>query len=126
MRRKCKFRVYTNKTIRRSFTNSGICQNCKSVCKVDHCNFYTDPNSIADNHPGMNRTKKNLHKFGFGSLMPGRKFVYYDRITTSINRQYYLSRHGYKFIRDPNCNDFLKDIEEMELEDEIVWKLKFH
>lgn len=77
MRRKVKYGIYTNRTVRRCIGCSSYCQNCKSECKVIY-DCQTDPASIADNHYGYSRKKLKLHQYGTGLILPRRKFVQFN------------------------------------------------
>ncbi|OMJ86925.1 hypothetical protein SteCoe_11480 [Stentor coeruleus] len=73
MRRKKKFGVYSNKSIRKG-KNWVICKICKSICKVKYDKAIVDPKSIAKNH-SIGSKRRKLHQFGTGSLLPGRRFL---------------------------------------------------
>ena len=77
MRRKKRFGVPSNGTIKRCACSSGWCGVCKGVCKVGYRNARVDPKSEYHGYPDYGRTR--LNQVGKGSLMPGKKFVYFDK-----------------------------------------------
>ena len=82
MRRKKRFNVYTNATVKRCCCSNGFCVICKGFCKA-YCKI--DDEFIASNHPATGdfnaycKIKTKLHHFGNGSLYPGKKFIFFDR-----------------------------------------------
>ena len=74
MRRKKKFGVYTNATIKNCSCDY-FCRECKSLCKAVY-KGKVDLDSVT--HTSSNSTRK-MHQFGYGSLMPGKKFVIFDK-----------------------------------------------
>ena len=75
MRRKRKHGVYTNRSIKK-FISYSFCKVCKSVCKSGFPKLI-DPSTNWHHYDNPNR--KSLSYFGFGSLLPGKKFVEYDK-----------------------------------------------
>lgn len=73
MRRKKRFGVYSNASIKRCACNY-YCSKCKSLCKYF---IYDNIDGDIDSHQEMLNSKKNIHRYGFGSLDPGKKFVIY-------------------------------------------------
>ena len=79
MRRKMKFGIYTNATIKRCYCDY-FCVRCKGLCKAvykskqifDSFTHTASPSDI------RNRNCK-FHQFGFGSLMPGKKCIIFDK-----------------------------------------------
>ncbi|OMJ82173.1 hypothetical protein SteCoe_17192 [Stentor coeruleus] len=86
MRRKKRYGVYSNHTIKRCFCFRGYCDKCKGTCKTL---IPGDIDPAYNWHFGKDmsvRTSFNkIHHNGFGSLYPGRKFVMYEK------------NHGFKY-----------------------------
>jgi hypothetical protein len=74
MRREQKLGVYTNKSVKSCYSDS-YCAVCKSVCKW-YCKDRFDDHPL-DHTPWD--SKQKLHQLGFGSLMPGKKFVVFNK-----------------------------------------------
>jgi hypothetical protein len=82
MRRKKRFGVYSNNSIKRCFCNNS-CGLCKGICKSyypNHCDHETNW------HGYFEPSRRKLNQEGFGSLMPGKKFAQYDRMHTFTYR----------------------------------------
>ncbi len=75
MRRKKRYGVYSNRTIKKCFCNIN-CRQCKGACKTYFPN-QCDPDT--NWHGYFEPSRNKLHQKGTGSLMPGRKFVQYDK-----------------------------------------------
>jgi hypothetical protein len=75
MRRKKRFGVYSNKTIKRCACHF-MCKVCKGLCKNDYI-AEIDPQS--NWHFANSMPIKRTSQIGVGSLLPGRKFVIYDK-----------------------------------------------
>ena len=74
MRRKRRFGVYTNQTVKKGCNACHFfCQQCKGPCKMEYYGEI-DENSIAINHVIKSKQRK-LHQIGFGSIMPGKVFI---------------------------------------------------
>ncbi|OMJ82174.1 hypothetical protein SteCoe_17193 [Stentor coeruleus] len=88
MRRKKRYGVYSNHTIKRCHCLSGYCRQCKGVCKT-MIPGEIDPiynwHSVKEYYASSGRPQ--VHRYGFGSLYPGRKFVMYEK------------NHGFKYRR---------------------------
>lgn len=75
MRRKQKYGVYSNKTIKKCQCFR-FCGTCRGFCKEEfekHCEI----NSVG--HDLFYQGRRKLHYFGVGSLMPGKKFIPYEK-----------------------------------------------
>ena len=75
MRRKKKLGVRSNHTIKQT-PNTQYCSSCKGICKSNFEKFCDE----STNWHQYNEPSKKLWQYGFGSLMPGKKFVIYDRM----------------------------------------------
>jgi hypothetical protein len=74
MRRKKRFGVYSNTTLKRCPCCVKFCVICKGKCKAEVLE-YTKGEDFPENHPIVYKKKRITH-FGRGSLKPGRKFVF--------------------------------------------------
>ena len=74
MRRKRKYGVYTNKTLKFCFDCIDFCKTCKGKCKLEVIG-YENHNDAPTSHPDAKK-RKPLYKFGVGSLERGRNFVF--------------------------------------------------
>ena len=77
MRRKKRFGVYSNGTIKRCFCNHNYCKECKGPCKAGFRNAKVDPDS--NPHDGI-LSLYAIQSAGKGSLLPGKRFCIYDRM----------------------------------------------
>ena len=111
MRRKKKYNIYTNATIKRSSSSGYYCTACKGVCKIVY-DAEIDENSISQNHLGYSGTKKKLHLIGEGSLMPGKKFVVFSKKYHRKRRYSYSFEKNRKNIKRGFQNLFKDQIDE--------------
>ena len=88
MRRKRRYGVYTNKTLKFCSNCIDFCQTCKGKCKLEVIGYENSADAPIS-HPEVSK-KKPLYKFGVGSLERGRKFVfklYKNHRKSSINEE---------------------------------------
>lgn len=79
MRRKKRYNVYSNATIKRCPCCTYDCVLCKGPCKLEYMT-QVDPKSISEKHCcGSDSNKKRFHKDCTGSLMPGQSSVCYSK-----------------------------------------------
>lgn len=124
MRRKKRYGVYSNKTIRRCGCSHEICDICKSVCKVCYDKAVVDPKSVAENHPKMRSKKIKLHKIGVGSLLPGKKFAYYNEFRHGARKFSPWNPPNSRKRRLENYGEGWRQVDEMDLENKLFWSIK--
>ena len=94
MRRKKRFNVHSNATIKRASHTYYFCFQCKGICKGYAKLTDELMNCIAANHlrvgdlPYSNRNRTKLHHLGNGSLLPGKKFIFFDRKNSHSKEPY--------------------------------------
>lgn len=125
MRRKGKYGVETNHTIRRCFCYYSYCQACKSVCKISNA-CKTDPESLSQNHLKKGSKKVKIYQIGFGSLLPGKKFVFFDKKSHRRNSSFYFKDLDSKQKRYKRVEELHAWLGEMDLEIKLQYLTKKH
>lgn len=103
MRRKKRFGVYSNHTIKRCYCFIGYCDRCKGVCKTL---IPGDIDPTYNWHFGKDMSVRSsfnkIHHNGFGSLYPGKKFVMFEK---NHNFKYRHKRYEtYKWLQERKRN----------------------
>ena len=123
MRRKKRFNVYSNATIKRCFCSINFCVICKGLCKSLSNSEYTK-GYLAPNHPeagelsklySYRKIKKNLHHFGHGSLNPKKKFALFCRRDRYFHKLNYYDEVTYHLRKELVNSDLQDQMEEFHL-----------
>ena len=106
MRRKRRYGVYTNKTLKKCPCCVYYCASCKGKCKFEVIGYENLDDASIDHRKVMKQ--KPLHKFGVGSLERGRSFVF------KVHKRHRCSSflREEKLTRAQVMKDFNKDIED--------------